>query len=292
MFLLGEAFRDLRRAGWLGVSAVLLMTVSLGALGGFWMLSLNLGRAVSQWRDRIRVIAYLRGEPSPDGVDALLRRIEAVGGIQGLKYVDKREALASLKRELGAEAGVVEQLPFNPLPPSVEITPAPDAATPEATRALIRRLAELPEIEEVQGGTEWVERVAHWKRLLGGIGLGVGGVLALAAILTMTTATTLVSHIRREEIQVMRLVGAGEAVIRIPLLLQGLVLGLVGAVIALGGLWLAYALVRPRLEPLLSLTLGLQRVTFLSPEEAAFLLCGGGLLGAVGGFLARGRGVA
>ncbi len=291
-FVLGETFRDLRRAGRVGVSAILLISFSLGALGGFWVLSLNLGRAVAQWRDRLRLVAYLKEEPSPDGVATLLGRIEALGGIQRLRYVDKREALATLKRELGAQASVVDQLAFNPLPASVEVIPARDAATPEATRALIRRLSELPEIEEVQGGTEWVERVAHWQRLLGGIGLGVGGVLALAAILTVTTATTLVVHLRRDEMEIMRLVGASEPVIRIPLLLQGLVQGLAGAVIALGGLWLAYTLAQPRLEPLVSLTLGLQRVTFLSPEEAAFLLCGGGLLGAVGGFLARGRGVA
>jgi cell division transport system permease protein len=144
----------------------------------------------------------------------------------------------------------------------------------------------------VQGGTEWVERVVQWQQLLTGIGLGVGGVLALAAILTVTTATTLVLHLRREETEIMRLVGATEAVIQIPLLLQGLVQGLLGAVMALGGLWLAYTLAQPLIEPLLSLTLGLPRISFLSPIEGAILLGGGGLLGSLGGLLARGRGVA
>ena len=289
-FLLGEAFRDLRRAGPVGVSAVLLISLSLAALGCFWVLSLNLGRAVAQWRERLRVVAYLKEEPSPDGVGMLLSRIESVGGIQRLRYVDKQEALATLKRELGTQAGVVDQLPVNPLPPSVEVTLAPEAATPAGTRALVQRLSEFPEIEEVQGGIEWVERLAQWQRLLGGIGLGVGGVLALAAILTVTTATTLVLHVRREEMEIMRLVGATEAVIRLPLLVQGLVQGLLGAGMALGGLWVAYTLALPRLEPFLSLTLGLPRVTFLSQAEVALMLGGGGLLGAFGGLLAKGRG--
>lgn len=291
-FLLGEAFRDLRRAGRLGVSAVFLISLSLAVLGCFWVLSLNLGRAVAQWRERLRVVAYLKEEPPPDGVAALLRRMEAVGGIQRVRYVDKREALATLKQQLGAQASVVDQLPSNPLPASVEVTPAPETATPEGTRALIRRLLEFPEVEEVEGGTQWVERVVHWQRLLDGIGLGVGGMLALAAILTVTTATTLVLHVRREEMAIMRLVGATEAVIRIPLLLNGLVQGLLGAVMALGGLWLAYTVAWPRLEPLVSLTLGLQRVTFLSPGEMLLLLGGGGLLGSFGGLLAKGRSVA
>lgn len=288
-FLLGEAIRDLRRAGRLGVSAAFLISLSLAVLGCFWLVSGNLGMAVAQWRERLRVVAYLKEEPPAGGVSALLGRIEALGGVQRLRYVGKREALATLKRELGAEASVVDQLPTNPLPASVEVTPAPQAATPEGTRALVARLAEFPEVDEVQGGTEWVERLVQWQRLVDGIGLGVGGLLALAAILTVTTATTLVLHLRREEMEIMRLVGATEAVIRIPLLLQGLLQGFLGAVIALGGLWLAYTVVRPPLEPLLSVTLGLGHVAFLSPVEVALLAGGGGLLGAVGGLLARGR---
>lgn len=291
-FLLGETVRDLRRAGRAGVSAVLLISLSLTALGCFWVLSLNLGRAAAQWRERLRVVAYLKEEPPADGVAPLLKRIQALGGIQRLRYVDKQEALATLKRELGDQADVADQLPTNPLPASIEVTPAPEAATPEGTRVLIRRLSEIPEIEEVQGGTEWVERLAQWQRLLGGIGLGIGGAMALAAILTVTTATTLVLHVRRHEMEIMRLVGAPERMIRFPLLLQGLVQGLLGAVMALGGLWLAYRFAQPWLEPLLSLTLGLPRITFLSPADAALLLGGGSLLGAFGGFLAKGRGAA
>ena len=117
----------------------------------------------------------------------------------------------------------------------------------------------------------------------------MGAVLAVAAILTVTTATTLVLHARRDEMEIMRLVGATERVIRLPLLLQGMVQGLLGALFALGGLEAAYALLAPRLEPLLTLTLGLSRAAFLSAPEMLLLLGGGAVLGAVGGVLAKGR---
>ncbi|MFQ5829162.1 MAG: cell division protein FtsX [Candidatus Methylomirabilia bacterium] len=288
-FVIEEALRDLRRAGWVGVSAVLLITLSLAALGSFWVLSVNLGHAVTEWRERFRVIAYLRDEPSPEAVADLLQRVEAVGGIQRLRYVSKEEALVTLREALGEQAGVVDELPANPLPASLVLTPSPEAATPAGTRQLIQRLATVPEVEEVQGGTEWVERLAQWRRLLGAVGLGVGGVLALAAILTVTTASTLALHARREELEIMRLVGASEAVLRLPLLLQGLLQGLVGAALALAVLWLAYTLVLRHLESLLALTLGLSGTTFLSPLEITLLLGGGSLLGAVGGLLAKGR---
>lgn len=290
-FVLSEAGRDLRRAGRVGVSAILLITLSLGALGVFWLLSLNLGRAVVQWRERLRVVVYLKNEPAPDAVGGLLEKIESAGGIQRLRFIGKAEALQTLKRQLGAQASLVEQLPTNPLPASVEVTPAAEAATPEGTRALIQRLSAFPEVEEIQGGTEWVERVAQWQRLLEGVGLGVGAVLALAAILAVTTGITLALDRRREEMEIMRLVGATERVIRLPLLVQGMAQGVLGAAVALAGLYATYHLTLPKAEPLISLTLGLPRVAFFSWPEMTLLLGGGGLLGAIGGLLARGRSV-
>jgi len=288
-FIFNEAMRDLNRAGRVGVSAILLIALSLTALGGFWLLSLNLGRAIDQWRDRVRVIVYLKDEPPAGQLDDLMQRIEAVGGIQRLRYVSKAEALRVLKRSLGSEAEVADQLPRNPLPASVEVTPDAAVATPEGTRALVGRLVALPEVDEVQGGSQWVDGLAQFRRLFQGMGLVVGAVLSLAAILTVTTATTLVLHLRRDEMEIMRLVGATENVIRWPRLLQGMAQGLVAAIVALATLEVAYALAVPRLEPLLPVTIGLERVTFLSPLQALALIGAGTLLGALGGLMARGR---
>jgi cell division transport system permease protein len=291
-FIVSEALVDLRRAGRVGVSAILLITLSLTALGGFWLLSLNLGRAVSQWRDRVRVVVFLREEPTGGALADLTRRVEGLPGVQRVRYVSKSQALQSLRQSLGTQAGVLEQLPRNPLPASIEVTPEEDATTPEATRELTARLGALPEVEDVQGGAEWVEGLARWQRLFEIVGLGVGAVLALAAILTVTTATTLVLHVRRAETEIMRLVGASEAVVRLPQLLQGMVQGLLGAVVALALLETAYAVAAPRLEPLLNLTLGLARAVFLSLPQILLLIAGGAVLGALGGLLARGRATA
>ena len=181
-FFVSEAMRDLRRAGRVGLSAILLITLSLGALGCFWLVSLNLGRAVTQWRERVRVVVYLREEPKPAAVEDLIGRVQALGGVQRVRYVSRAEALASLKRSLGQQASVVDHLPRNPLPASLELTPDEETATPEGTRALVQRLSALPEVEEVQGGAEWVESLAQWQRLFQLTGLGVGAVLALAGL--------------------------------------------------------------------------------------------------------------
>ena len=288
-FLIGEALRDLRRAGRVAVSAIVLITLSLAALGGFWLLSSNLARAVANWRERVRIIVYLKREPAASEAPALVERVQGVPGVASVVYLSKADALKSLKEILGKDASVVAQLPANPLPASLEVTPAAAAATPDGARTLLRNLQALPEAEEVAGSADWVERLSQWQRLVTTIGLGIGAVLAVAAILTVTTSTTLILHARRHEMEIMRLVGAPEATIRLPLLLQGMLQGLLGALLALGVLVVAHELVAPRLEPLVNLTLGLSHLQFLPLASLMMLLGAGTLLGALGGWLARGR---
>jgi cell division transport system permease protein len=287
-FLVAEALRDLRRAGRVALSAILLITLALAAVGAFWTVTSNLGAAVARWRDRVRVIVYLKTEPGASTERDLLARVDAVPGVANAAYVSRADAMASLKRVLGKDAAIVDQLGTNPLSASIEITPtAAAAASPEIARAMLARLAALPEVEEVAGSADWVERLAEWQRLLALIGLGVGGVLALAAIFTVTTATTLVLHARRQETEIMRLVGAPEIAIRLPLLLQGMAQGLLGAVVAVALLVSAWHLIVPHLAPIIELTLGLPRLVFLPPVELAALIVTGAVLGGLGGWLAR-----
>jgi cell division transport system permease protein len=288
-FLIGEALRDLRRAGRVAVSAILLITLSLAALGAFWLVSSNIGQATDQWRNRVRIIVFLKRDASTAEGHAVADRVTAMPGVATVRYVSKAEALGTLKQVLGKDASVAEQLPVNPLPASLEVTPTAEGATPDGARALIARLAALPEVDEVGGGSQWIERLAQGRRLLNVVGAGVGAVLALAAILTVTTATTLVLHARRQEMEIMRLVGAPELVVRMPLLLQGMMQGLLGAMIAIWALIGGFTLVGPRLEPLVHQTLGIERLTFLRPDNVVTLMLAGTVLGGLGGWLARGR---
>lgn len=288
-FLLGEALRDLRRAGRVAVSAILLISLSLAALGAFWLLSSNLGQAVTQFRERVKIVVYLKREPSTADANALVERVRRMPGVAAVRYIGKSEALGTLKQVLGKDAAVADSLPQNPLPASLEITPTDEGATPEGGRSLVTRLAALPETDEVGGGVDWIDRFAQGQRLLWLFGLGVGSVLAGAAILTVATATALVLHARREEMEIMRLVGAPEHIVRLPLLMQGMMQGLIGAVLAVWVLVGCYALVSPRLEPLVAETLGIPRLAFLRPQNVITLMIAGSLLGGLGGWLARGR---
>jgi cell division transport system permease protein len=98
-----------------------------------------------------------------------------------------------------------------------------------------------------------------------------------------------VIHGRRDELEIMRLCGASDAVIRLPRVFQGMAQGLAAAIVALAALEIVYALVVPRLEPLLPVTLGIGRAVFLSVAQMSLLLAGGAALGGLGGLLATRR---
>src|SRR5204863_439557 len=104
-----------RRAGRVAVAAVLLITLSLAALGGFWLVSTNVGQATAHWRDRVRIIVYLKREPPAADVHALMERVQAMPDVGAVRYVSKAEALGTLKQVLGKDASVAEQLPANPV---------------------------------------------------------------------------------------------------------------------------------------------------------------------------------
>jgi cell division transport system permease protein len=210
-------------------------------------------------------------------------------GVAAVRYVGKTEALGTLKQVLGKDAAVADLLPQNPLPASLEVTPTEEGSMLGGARNLVTRLTTLPETDEIGGGVEWMDRFAHAQRLLWLFALGVGAVLAGAALLTVATATALVLHARREEMEIMRLVGAPEHVVRLPLLLQGMMQGLIGAVLAVWVLIGCYAIIGPRIEPLVTEALGVTRLAFLRPLNVVSLMMAGTLLGGLGGWLARGR---
>src|SRR5262249_57043319 len=139
----------------------------------------NLERAVSQWQERVRVIVYLKDEPAESKLDDLLRQVEAIPGVQQVRYVSKDEALLTLRKTLGARAEVTEHLPRNPLPASLEVTPDAEASTPVGSQALVQRLTELPGVDEVQAAMRWLEGLSHFPRLFQLIRLALPPVLAL-----------------------------------------------------------------------------------------------------------------
>jgi cell division transport system permease protein len=197
--------------------------------------------------------------------------------------------LKLLEEKIPERKELLRGLPRNPLPASLEIRLKGEYQSSEGARSLARKLRGIPEVEEIQYGSDWLERFSAFMALLKGLGLGLGALLLLSTIVVISNTIRLNIFARREEIEIMRSVGATGLFIRAPFYLEGLLQGLLGAVLALAALYALFQLFLSKVyEPLRSL-LGNYPVQFLSLEQMAVVALGGVVLGLFGTQVSVGR---
>lgn len=280
--------RGCRRAGAVAPLLVLLSALAVLTAGMTLAADLALAGAEAGWRASLRLVVVVRDAgPRPEGPDGIAARARALAGVAAVRYVAPDVALAELRQLLGARGDGLDRLPSNPLPPRLEVTPAP---TLEAAGldALVAALDRLPGVTEVQAARGWVEPLERLRRgmRVGGLGLAAGlGVSALAAA---AGATVTARRAGSDETSVLRLVGVPERRLAAPLVLQAVGLAGIGSLLGLGLLVLASEPGAPWTETWLRSTLGLDPLPLLPSRWLAGLTSAGAALGLVGA-LAAGR---
>jgi cell division transport system permease protein len=230
----------LRRGGLMTVAATTTMLVALTVAGGGALVSANLVHVAALLEDQVEVVVLLRDGLAPAQQRRTLAAVEALPGVRRAVLVGRAEALRRLQTAYGMPASLAESLPSNPLPDSIEVR-VHDAARVRGVAEAARR---LPGVDDVVFGTPVVDRlvaVTRAVRISAGV---VAGVLAAAALLIITNTIRLTVSARRQEIEIMTLVGATPGFIRGPFLWEGALQGALAAAAAsclLGGgyAWLA-----------------------------------------------------
>jgi len=226
MYALAQAMRAIRSNWVASVSTLTTMTLSLTILVGFSLLSVNLNQALQTLQGELEMAAYLA-----DGSDVaqLTSTIRAWPEVERVQFVSKSEALAGMIADLpslGRAAGLVE----NPLPDTFHV----HLHDPAHTSVVRLRLEQLPGVTEVDDSSEAVETFLAINDVLRVGGSILVVILLGAALFAIDTSIRAAITARREEIDVMRLVGASHSFIRAPFLIEGFLLGLISAVLTLG----------------------------------------------------------
>ncbi|MBT8335623.1 MAG: ABC transporter permease [Gemmatimonadetes bacterium] len=238
-----EALAGFRRAPLLTGLAAGMVGLALFVVGLFGLVTHNLRVALDLVEARVEVVAYLGDDASAAEIDGAVQSMRDQPEVSEVIFVSKDSALARAQRDLSDFQEVFAGLEINPLPASLEVRLA-DGSRDPGTVELIASIAEaLPIVEDVQFGREWVDRLDTLRRLAGAASLGLGFAFAVVAALIIGTALRIAIFARRDEIYVMRLVGARDGFIRRPFLLEGFLTGLAGGVVAVLLTGLAYRLV-------------------------------------------------
>ena len=187
-------------------------------------------------------MAYLEPKAHASKIAPLKEKIETLYGVQSVHFISKKDALKKLKEILRRQSGILDDLKENPLPNAFEIILLPTTGTDDHLENMARQIESLEDIDQVEYGQHWMGRVSSFLSLFRFAGLAMGGLFFMATIFIVANTIRLVLYSRREEIDIMRLVGATDRFIKAPFYIEGVIQGLSGALIGLGILFIIYSI--------------------------------------------------
>jgi cell division transport system permease protein len=285
VYFFREATVNLARSWKISLVAVSTIAVSLFIGGGLLLVTGNLQRLVSGWRREAKVIVYLRPGVAPAAdLAGVVRRPPWVTGVTAVSAAEARQRF---ERYFPSVADLVHGWGEEPLPASLEVAFDPAHVEPHAFEAWLGNLRNAAGVAMVDDDRDWVRQLESMLEVIGAIGLALVVALMVGAVFTIASVIRLTAYLYREEIGVMRLVGATELFIRGPFYVEGLLQGLLGGATAVGGLYLTYLAVVPR-SPRTWLA-GALTGSFLSPRAQLLLVGVGALAGLVGAVLSLRR---
>lgn len=231
-YALREAFAAFRRAPALTGLAAAMVGLALFAVGLFALAAFNLDEALREVESRVEVVAYLRDDVRNREIEEAHRDLSSLPEVLDVRFVSKEAALENARRDLPDLEDVFSNLAVNPLPASLEIRLRPGFRTQDTVERISSLAGAYPFVEDVAYGREWVEKLFAIRRVAGVAVAVLGLAFATVAGLIIGAALRIAIFARRDEIHIMRLVGARDAFIRLPFLIEGAAAGLLGGALA------------------------------------------------------------
>jgi len=268
------------------VSAVVAIALAIVVLGALLLVTWNIDRLLADWTSAAELSVFLRDDATSEQRGAVEALVDASGVAAGREYVSKTDALARFRRDFTDVAALADEIEDNPFPASVEVRLRAEAEGGNRAGALVDRLATLPGVADVRYDREWLARIGSGLETVRGTGFVFALLMALAAAVTVASVVRLGLQSRHDEIEIMQLVGSPIAFIRGPFVAEGVLLGGIGAVVAVSALWLGFSAAGAWWGPQLTAFLDGQSVQFLPFRLWATLALGGMLVGGVGGLVA------
>ncbi len=232
MYVVRAAASSIGRNKLLTFVSLGVVVVSIFVLGSFLVIAVNVRSLVSQVKEKVEIRAFLRDDLDQTTVTAARQTIESLEGVKSVSYVSKKEAYEKFKEELREKSDLLEAIETNPFPASFEVSLLPEYRTGQKASVIASEISTVQGIEEAEYGKEWASRLDEAVRILFLIGATVGVLIAVSCLFLVFNTIRLTVFARREEIEIMSLVGATDGFIRRPFLIVGVFHGLFGGGLA------------------------------------------------------------
>ena len=237
---LREALETFQRAPLLSALSVTTIAFSLFALGLFGLVALNIREALERLEDRVEIRAFVAVGTPPEDLAQAASDIASFPEVLSAQLVTQEQALQRAQAELGEFRDVFEGAV---LPASIDLRLRPGQRDPATVKQVAARVKAFSFIEDIRYGEEWIEKLYRLRNIAGIAGLVLGFVFAAVSVIIIGTTIRMAVLARAKEISLMRLVGATDAYIRRPFLVEGFAKGVMGGLLALVLTWIAQTLI-------------------------------------------------
>lgn len=275
MYHMNQALSGLRRAGFMSVACVIIITCSLLIFGIFLLATANLREVLKFAHAKVEIVAFLGDKVSPAGVDSLLTEIGAIPFIEDIRYVPPETALDRLRDEFGSRSHILDAMDENPLPASLEIRLKPQYRLRDRVIGVAERVEKLTGVEDVSYGRGWITVLERMVRVFALVDIVVGLVVAVAAVVTVSYTVRLTVFARKEMIRVLKLVGATDLFVMAPFLIEGIIHGVASVCLSLVILYVGYRAVAVKIA----------QAVFMPWEMIVFFAAFGVVVAAVGSWV-------
>jgi len=239
----------MRNNAYLHTICVITISLAVFILSAFALFYINATELLDAWKKGVRVVAYVADGLSAQRMTAIKSRIQALDGVETVEFVSKQSAFDALKADIGEQSALLEGLEENPLPDAFEVRLAQSFVNLEAIGRLAAGIASIEGVDDVEYAQKWLSRFAGVYNLFKVTGLVLVGMFFIAIVFIVANTIRLILYSRREEIEIMWIVGADESFIKAPFYLESLLLGLAGGVAGVVFLYLAYLGTVPNFAP-------------------------------------------
>jgi cell division transport system permease protein len=281
-FFLSRAITNIRQNVFVNIVTIGTITLALLIVALFLLVFVNLESAAENWSERVQVTVYFDRDLSSQDQSAFREKIAALSGVSRVGYVSRDEAMKRFKSRLRGQETLLEGVRAEVLPTSFEIALKRSHRDTASVENFVTTLKKIPGISEVQYGEEWVRRFNSFLNFMRLLGALLGGFLVIAVIFIVSNTIKLTIYSRRDELEVMALVGATRFFIKAPFLLEGLIQGLAGSMISVALLFGLYEGFLHNAGNFLTFNQATSGLSFLPPEYIAGLLLAGAVLGFIG----------
>ncbi|WP_276840408.1 permease-like cell division protein FtsX [Anaerovibrio lipolyticus] len=277
-YFVREVIHSLRRNNWMSVASIGTVAVSLFIFGMFLMLVMNMNKMVDAMESQVQIKVYLEDDFSRDDARDLEVDLKKMQGVEKVTFVPKEEAMEKFKERLGDQKTLLDALDeTNPLPDSFEVM----VVQPEMVKTAAENIEKFEGVDSAKYGQDVMEHLFDITRLIRIFGFALMMVLALATLFIISNTIRLTVFARRKEIAIMKYVGATDWFIRWPFVLEGIVMGFLGSLIASVVLRFTYSGITAKIYDTLAFFPLIPEEPFLN-YVTMIVVIGGMIMGAIG----------